>query len=229
MKIRHHNERGKTEIDWLKSYHSFSFNTYYDPTHIHFRSLRVINEDYVKEGGGFPTHSHQNMEIITYILSGKLEHKDSLGNGSIIHPGEIQRMSAGTGISHSEYNGSELEPVHFLQIWIIPEKKGLSPGYEQKSISKTFNKWHLIASQNGDENSITVHQDIKLFLAKLNKDNTLDYQPNLGRYTWIQIAKGKVLINEKLLESGDGAATGENTSLNFLAKEDAEILLFDLA
>ncbi|KAF0249091.1 MAG: Pirin domain-containing protein [bacterium] len=229
MKIRRHNERGKTSVAWLDSYHSFSFNNYYDPEHNQFRSLRVINEDYVKAGGGFPTHSHQDMEIITYILSGSLEHQDSLGNGSVIHSGEIQRMSAGTGISHSEYNASQSQPVHLLQIWIIPEQKGLKPGYEQKSISLTSNKWQLIAAKESGKDLVTIQQDIKLFLAKLTINNSLEYQIGANRHIWVQIACGEILLNNTLLKPGDAVAISEEKLLHFLAKEDAEILLFDLA
>jgi hypothetical protein len=229
MKIRHRNERGKTEIDWLKSYHSFSFNNYYDRENTSFRSLRVINEDYVKAGGGFPPHSHQNMEIITYILSGSLEHKDSLGNGSVIRPGEIQRMTAGTGISHSEYNASENESVHLLQIWIFPKEMGLKPEYEQKTITPLTNKWQVIASQSGESDSVRVHQDANLFLAKLEKNHSVNYHNKANRHSWIQIAKGEVLINDILFQAGDGIAISEDKNLHFIAKEVSEILLFDLA
>lgn len=229
MKVRPQNERGKTSTNWLDSYHSFSFNHYYDPKHIHFRNLRVINEDYVEAGAGFAPHSHENMEIITYILSGSLEHKDSLGNGSIISSGEIQRMSAGTGISHSEYNASKSEKVHLLQIWIIPEKKGLKPGYEQKSIPLISNQWQLIAAREPEGNAVAIHQDVKLFLAKLTVAKSLEYQIIPNRHVWVQVARGDILINDILVQAGDGVAISEEKSLNFLAKQDAEILLFDLA
>lgn len=229
MKIRRSNERGKTQTSWLDSYHSFSFNNYYDPENIHFRTLRVINEDYVRAGEGFPPHSHQNMEIITYILSGRLEHQDSLGNGSIINSGEIQRMTAGTGISHSEYNASKFEDVHLLQIWIIPEKKGLKPSYEQKSIPNLQNQWQLIADQKGQDSSVTLHQDAKLFLAKLTKGSLLEYKIDSKRHVWVQIAKGAILLNDNFLEKGDGVAISQEEILHFLSKEDSEILLFDLA
>ncbi|MBN8725118.1 MAG: pirin family protein [Acidobacteria bacterium] len=229
MKVRASNERGRTEIDWLDSYHSFSFNYYHDPQHIHFRSLRVINEDYVKAGAGFAPHSHQNMEIITYILSGELAHKDSLGNGSTIKPGEIQRMSAGTGITHSEYNASQTNLVHLLQIWIIPEKKGIEPGYEQKAINLTNGQWQLIASKDATETVVKIHQDTDLFVTKLLANQSISYKVSPNRYVWIQIAKGSVFLNDKLLDQGDGVAISEETDLTFLAKTDSEILLFDLA
>lgn len=229
MKIRASNERGRTEIDWLDSYHSFSFNYYHDPEYVHFRSLRVINEDYVKAGAGFASHSHQNMEIITYILSGELAHKDSLGNGSTIKPGEIQRMSAGTGITHSEYNASQKDSVHLLQIWIIPEKKAIEPGYEQKSISVTNGQWQLIASKNVSATAVKIHQDANLFVTKLLANQSINYKMSPNRYVWIQIAKGSISLNDKLLNPGDGVAISEETDLAFLAKTDSEILLFDLA
>lgn len=229
MKVRASNERGRTEIDWLDSYHSFSFNYYHDPEYVHFRSLRVINEDYVKGGAGFAPHSHQNMEIITYILSGELAHKDSLGNGSIIKAGEIQRMSAGTGITHSEYNASQTNPVHLLQIWIIPEKKAIEPGYEQKAISLTNGQWQLIASKEASETVVKIHQDADLYVTKLLANQSINYKMSPNRYVWVQIAKGSVFLNDKLLNQGDGVAISEETNLTFLAKTDSEILLFDLA
>lgn len=229
MKIRASNERGRTEIDWLDSYHSFSFNYYHDPEYVHFRSLRVINEDYVKAGAGFASHSHQNMEIITYILSGELAHKDSLGNGSTIKPGEIQRMSAGTGITHSEYNASQKDSVHLLQIWIIPEKKAIEPGYEQKSISVINGQWQLIASKDVSETAVKIHQDANLFVTKLLANQSINYKMSPNRYVWIQIAKGSISLNDKLLNPGDGVAISKETDLAFLAKTDSEILLFDLA
>lgn len=229
MKIRASNERGRTEIDWLDSYHSFSFNYYHDPEYVHFRSLRVINEDYVKAGAGFAPHSHQNMEIITYILSGELAHKDSLGNGSTIKPGEIQRMSAGTGITHSEYNASQKDSVHLLQIWIIPEKKAIEPGYEQKSISITNGQWQLIASKDVSATAVKIHQDANLFVTKLLANQSINYKMSPNRYVWIQVAKGSISLNDKLLNPGDGVAISEETVLAFLAKTDSEILLFDLA
>ncbi len=229
MKVRLSNERGRTEIDWLDSYHSFSFNYYHDPEYVHFRSLRVINEDYVKAGAGFASHSHQNMEIITYILSGELAHKDSLGNGSTIKAGEIQRMSAGTGITHSEYNASQKDSVHLLQIWIIPEKKGIEPGYEQKSISVINGQWQLIASKEVSETAVKIHQDANLFVTKLLANQSINYKMSPNRHIWIQVAKGSVFLNDKLLNQGDGIAISEKTDLAFLAKTDSEILLFDLA
>ena len=228
--LRRAQERGHTVIDWLDSYHTFSFGEYDDPQQNHFRTLRVINEDHVKPGAGFRPHSHQNMEIVTYVLEGALEHKDSLGNGSVIKPGDIQRMSAGTGVTHSEFNPSQKEPVHFLQIWILPEKKGLEPSYEQMNfpVSERQNRLSLIASKKGNH-SIALHQDVQIYSSILNPEAELAYSPKSDRYVWIQMAKGSLRLNEVFLKAGDGAAIEGEKLLHLQAKEDTELLLFDLA
>jgi quercetin 2,3-dioxygenase len=224
-------ERGGADHGWLKTRHSFSFNTYYDPKHVHFRSLRVINEDWVQPGMGFGTHPHDNMEIITYVLSGELEHKDSLGTGSIIRPGDGQRMSAGTGIQHSEFNPSQEDPVHLLQIWIFPERKGIKPSYEQKSFpaEEKRGKLRLIASHDGKDGAVTIHQDASLYVSLLAPGEQVEHQLGTGRHAWLQVAKGAVELNGQPLTQGDGAAVSDENKLVIRGKEDAEILLFDLA
>jgi quercetin 2,3-dioxygenase len=224
-------ERGGADHGWLKTRHSFSFNTYYDPKHVHFRSLRVINEDWVQPGMGFGTHPHDNMEIITYVLSGELEHKDSLGTGSIIRPGDGQRMSAGTGIQHSEFNPSQEDPVHLLQIWIFPERKGIKPSYEQKSFpaEEKRGKLRLIASHDGKDGAVTIHQDASLYVSLLAPGEQVEHQLGTGRHAWLQVAKGAVELNGQPLTQGDGAAVSDENKLVIRGKEDTEILLFDLA
>ena len=231
IQLRRGNERGRTELDWLDSYHTFSFGDYYDPQHMGFRHLRVINEDRVKPGGGFPTHSHRDMEILTYVLEGALEHKDSLGNGSAIRPGEVQRMSAGTGISHSEYNHSQTEPVHLLQIWILPEKRGLTPSYEQHSFigKERSGTWQLIAARGGRDGAVIVHQDVDVFVARLAPRGQASHRLKPGRHAWVQVARGVVVLNGTGLRQGDGAAVSADGILEFSANEMSEILLFDLA
>lgn len=230
IQIRKAQERGLTEIDWLKSYHTFSFDPYYDPQYDHFRLLRVINEDWVKPGAGFPPHSHRDMEIITYILSGALQHKDSMGNGSVIRPGDVQRMTAGTGVTHSEFNASKKEPVHLFQIWILPEKKGHEPGYEQKKFERKLleGKLSLIASKEAENGAVKVHQDVQLYASSLKSKQTVVYQVKSGRYGWVQVAEGKLDLNGKALAAGDGAGISDEPSLKFTAKKDSEFLLFDL-
>jgi len=229
--LRPSNERGGADHGWLKTRHTFSFNTYYDPKHVHFRSLRVINEDWVQPGMGFGTHPHDNMEIITYVLSGELEHKDSLGTGSIIRPGDGQRMSAGTGIQHSEFNPSQKEPVHLLQIWILPERKGIQPSYEQKSFpeEEKRGKLRVIASPDGKDGSVTIHQDASLYVSLLAPGEQVEHKLGNGRYAWLQVAKGAVELNSHALAQGDGAAVSDEPQFVIGGKEDAEILLFDLA
>jgi redox-sensitive bicupin YhaK (pirin superfamily) len=231
IQVRWGNKRGHTELDWLNSYHSFSFGDYYDPQHMGFRHLRVINEDWVKPGGGFPTHSHRDMEILTYVLEGALEHKDSLGNGSAIRPGEVQRMSAGTGISHSEYNHSQAEPVHLLQIWILPDKRGLEPGYEQHAFigEARSGTWQLIAAKGGRDGSVSVHQDVDVFVARLAPGGQVSHRLKPGRHAWVQVARGAVVLNGTPLRQGDGAAVSAEAILEFGANDMSEILLFDLA
>ena len=224
-------DRGRTKIDWLDSRHSFSFGDYYDPAQMGFRTLRVINEDRVVAGAGFPTHPHRDMEIITYILEGALEHKDSLGNGSIIRPGEAQRMSAGTGITHSEFNHSKSEPVHFLQIWITPARRGIAPGYEQKTIddSKAHGGFATIGSPASTDRSVTIHQDAALSVAKLERGQTVSTNLKKGRHGWVQIARGEVEVNGTALAQGDGAAISDEEKVSIVAKSPAEVLFFDLA
>ncbi len=229
--IRQAQERGHANHGWLDSHHTFSFANYYDPKHIGFRTLRVINEDRVSPSNGFGTHGHRDMEIITYVLEGALEHKDSIGTGSVIQPGEVQRMSAGTGILHSEFNHSQTQPVHFLQIWLLPEKKGLSPSYEQRNFSpaKTPGKLHLVAARDGRENAVTVHQDVDLYAAVLKEGDRISYTLKPQRHAWVQVARGTITLNSLPLNTSDGAAISEETDVVIEATKDAEILLFDLA
>ena len=231
IKIRPSDERGRAHFGWLDTRHTFSFGDYVDPRHVHFRSLRVINEDRVAPGRGFPTHPHDNMEIVTYVLSGSLEHKDSLGTGSIIRPGDAQRMSAGTGIQHSEYNPSRDEPVHLLQIWIMPSRRGLAPGYEQKSLSpeQRLDRLCLLASPDGRDGSLTIHQDVSLYSAVMSPGVDIRHEPAAGRFAWVQVARGALSLNGQRLQQGDGAAVSQEPHLVLSATEPAEILLFDLA
>jgi len=230
--IRRSRERGGADHGWLNTRHTFSFDSYYDPKHMHFRALRVINEDVVQPGQGFPTHPHRDMEIITYVLEGALQHKDSLGNGSIIRPGDGQRMSAGTGILHSEFNASKTEPVHLLQIWIMPESKGIAPGYEQKAFpeAEKRGRLRLIAGQNGQNGAVTVHQDVSLYVAQLDKEQKVEHTLAPRRHAWLQVAKGSVELNGTHLAQGDGAAVSDEQKLAITGAENgSEILLFDLA
>jgi hypothetical protein len=228
--VRRSAERGHTVLDWLDSYHTFSFDQYYDPDWVGFRSLRVLNEDRVAPGVGFPTHPHRDMEILTYILVGALEHKDSLGTGSVIRPGELQRMSAGTGITHSEFNHSKTEPVHLLQIWIRPEKKGLAPSYEQKAFSREAMKGMLlrIAGREGGD-LITVHQDVSLYATELAPGQTIRHALARGRHAWVQVARGAVTVNGQPLAAGDAAALSDESHVELAASAPSELLLFDLA
>lgn len=230
--VRHRNERGIANFGWLDSRHTFSFGNYYDPQHMGFASLRVINEDKVIPAKGFGTHGHQDMEIISYVLSGELEHRDSMGNGSVIRPGDIQRMSAGTGVRHSEFNASDTNPVHFLQIWIIPEQKGLEPSYEEKNFSPEAKqgKLALVGSRDGRENSVTIHQDVNLYLGSLQVGDRLIHKINHNRAVWLQVTQGEIKLNHHLLQAGDGAAITNETEIAIAGNsEDSEILLFDLA
>ncbi len=223
-------QRGRTSIDWLDSWHSFSFGEYHDPRWRGFRSLRVINDDRVAPGGGFDTHPHRDMEIITWVLSGALEHRDSLGNGSVIRPGDMQRMTAGTGILHSEFNPSATESVHLLQIWLFPDRKGLTPGYEQRAFPRPDlkNALRLVASQDGRNESVTIHQDADVSVAVLDAGGTLAHQLAPGRYAWLQVATGSVALNGKELQAGDGAAISDERALEIAGRADSEIVLFDL-
>jgi hypothetical protein len=231
IEIRKDGERGRTEIDWLDSRHTFSFGEYYDPQHMGFRALRVINDDRVAPGGGFGTHPHRDMEIITVVLDGALEHKDSLGNGSVIRPGDVQRMTAGAGIRHSEFNHSQEKPVHFLQIWILPERNGLQPGYEQKTFAtdETRGTWRVVVAPEGKDGALTIHQDACLAVASLSRGEQATYSLKSGRYAWVQVATGGVTLNGNPLRTGDGAAVSDETKLTVKATEPSELLLFDLA
>jgi quercetin 2,3-dioxygenase len=228
--LRRSEERGGGNHGWLNTKHSFSFSDYYDPKFMGFRSLRVINEDWVQPGHGFPTHPHRDMEIITYVLEGALEHKDSLGTGSVIRPGDGQRMSAGTGIRHSEANPSQKESVHLLQIWITPDKQGHQPGYEQKEFhaDEKRGKLRLLASPDGRDGSVTIHQDAKLYVSLLEPGEAVEHKLESGRHAWLQVAKGAVELNGKPLHPGDGAAISDELQLRIKATDSAEILLFDL-
>jgi redox-sensitive bicupin YhaK (pirin superfamily) len=224
-------DRGRTKIDWLDSRHTFSFGDYYDPAHSGFRTLRVINEDRVRPGAGFPTHGHRDMEIVTYILEGALEHKDNIGNGSIIRPGEVQRMSAGSGITHSEFNHSKTETVHFLQIWIVPSARGIAPGYEQRTIDEATVHGGLvpIATAGGREQSVNIHQDAAVSVAKLERGQAVEAILKKGRHAWVQVARGGVAVNGIALAEGDGAAVSDEEKLTIAADAPAEVLVFDLA
>ena len=219
-------DRGHTRLDWLDSRHSFSFDRYHDPHHMGFRVLRVINEDQVAPGSGFPTHSHRDMEILTFVLEGALEHRDSLGNGSVIRPGDVQRMTAGTGISHSEFNPSRSEPVHFLQVWILPDRPGLAPSYEQRSFPAAGLR--PVASRDGRDGSITVHQDAVVYRAVLSGGQEVAHALAPGRSAWIQIARGTALLDGTRLAAGDGTAVSDERSVVLRGVEGVEALLFDL-
>lgn len=230
--IRFASQRGKANFGWLDSRHTFSFGSYYNPAYMGFSTLRVINEDKVAPGHGFPTHSHRDMEIISYVVDGALEHKDSIGTGSIIRPGDVQRMSAGTGIRHSEYNASKENPVHFLQIWVLPDKQGIAPGYEQTYFApeEKQGKLRLVGSPDGRDGSITIHQDINLYAAQPTMNEQISYVSKSDRATWIQVVRGAISLNEQSLSAGDGAAITASEALTIQGQsDDAEFLLFDMA
>jgi quercetin 2,3-dioxygenase len=231
IQIRPSAERGGGDHGWLKTHHSFSFNDYWDPKWMGFRSLRVINEDFVAPNSGFPTHPHRDMEIITYVLKGELEHKDSLGTGSVILPGDGQRMSAGSGIRHSEFNPSKTDPVHLLQIWIQPERDALPPSYEQKRFPETEKqgKLRLIASRDASDGSVKINQDARLFVSLLKPGEEVSHEFGEDRHGWLQVARGAVEVNGKKLSQGDGAAISDEKTLKIKGAEAAEVLLFDLA
>jgi hypothetical protein len=231
IEIRPAAERGHFDHGWLNTWHTFSFADYYDPNFVSFRSLRVINDDRVAGGGGFPTHPHRDMEIVTYVLEGALEHKDSMGTGSVIRPGDVQRMSAGTGVTHSEFNASPTEAVHLLQIWMLPERKGITPSYEQKNYpaAERRGKLRLVASPDGRAGSLKIHQDNKLYAGLFDKGESAKYELKAGRYAWLQVARGSVELNGIKLQAGDGAAAAEEPVLELAGVDDAEVLLFDLA
>lgn len=229
--IRKANERGQTKIDWLDSRHTFSFGDYVDPRHHNFRQLRVINDDWIAGGGGFDMHPHRDMEIVTYVLSGKLEHRDSLGNGSVIEPGEVQRMSAGTGIWHGEFNPSRTEPVHLLQIWMMPMERGLKPSYEQKrfDLGAGADSLKLVGSPDGRDGSVTIQQDVALYAGRLAAGQQATQPLSSERHAWVQVADGDVRLNGMELHAGDGAAVSGETKLTLVANSPAEVLVFDLA
>lgn len=228
--LRRADDRGHFDHGWLDTCHTFSFGEYFDPAFTGFRSLRVINEDRVQPGEGFPMHSHRDMEIVTVVLEGALEHKDSMGNGSVIRPGDVQRMTAGTGIRHSEFNASSSGLVHFLQIWLLPERNGLEPGYEQISFDpeKTRGRLHLVASREGGNGALNVHQDVSLYVSTLDAGQALDYQVAPGRHAWLQVMRGKIQINGQTARAGDGAAVSQENALAMRADQPSQFLLFDL-
>jgi redox-sensitive bicupin YhaK (pirin superfamily) len=231
MQIRHAEERGRTAIGWLDSRHSFSFGDYYEAEHEGFRSLRVLNDDVVAPGQGFGMHPHRDMEIVTVVLSGALQHKDSLGSGSVIRPGDVQRMSAGTGILHSEWNASQTEPVHFLQIWLLPERRGIKPGYQETRLAEADkrNRLRLIAARDGRDGSVAINQDADIYATHLIDGGTVRHELRRGRHAWVQVALGDVTVNGHTLQRGDGLAVSDETTLELTAPQDAEVLVFDLA
>jgi redox-sensitive bicupin YhaK (pirin superfamily) len=229
--LRRGDERGHFDHGWLDTYHTFSFSDYHDPRHMGFRYLRVINDDRVRGGHGFPPHPHRDMEIVTYVLEGTLQHKDSMGNGSVIRPGDVQRMSAGTGVVHSEFNPSKTDLVHLLQIWILPRERGLAPGYEQKTFedAELRDTLRVIADPGGRDGAVTIHQDVTLYAGRLSPDVKVDHRLAPGRHGWLHVARGAARLTDTPLTAGDGAAVSDERSLTVTATEPTEILLFDLA
>jgi quercetin 2,3-dioxygenase len=231
MQVRTSAERGHFDHGWLNTYHTFSFADYHDPAHMGFRALRVINEDRVDPGMGFGTHGHRDMEIVTYVLEGALAHKDSMGNGSVLRPGELQRMSAGTGVRHSEVNPSATEAVHLYQIWLLPRSQGIRPSYEQKSFpeEEKQGRLRLAASPDGAEGSLTIHQDARIYLATLSPGQSVSHELLSERHAWLQVLRGRVSVNGIELKAGDGLAASEERSLTVVGHESAEVMVFDLA
>jgi redox-sensitive bicupin YhaK (pirin superfamily) len=231
IRTRKAGDRGHFDHGWLDTYHTFSFADYYDPDQMGFRSLRVINEDRVQPGQGFGTHGHRDMEIITCVLEGSLEHRDSLGNGSVLRPGELQHMTAGTGVRHSEFNPSAAEPVHLYQIWLLPTRRGLPPSYEQRAfdLDSEPGRLRLVASPDGRDGSLTIRQDASLYLARLGAGGEVTHEPAPGRHAWLQVMRGAVSLNGQALAAGDGAAVSDEARLVIAAREPAEVMLFDLA
>jgi hypothetical protein len=231
IELRKGRDRGHANHGWLDSHHSFSFADYYDPQHMGYSSLRVINEDRVAPGAGFPTHPHRDMEIVSYVLAGALEHRDSLGNGSVIRPGDVQRMSAGTGVTHSEFNASRTEPAHFLQIWILPANQGIAPGYEQKhfSVEDKRDRLRLIASPDGRDGSVRLHQDARIYASVLLQGGSLRHGLPAGRRAWLQVVRGDLRLSQLILAAGDGARIQGEDTFDLMAVTDCEFLLFDLA
>ena len=231
MKIRRARDRGYADHGWLKSFHTFSFADYHDPAQMGFRSLRVINEDRVAPGNGFGKHGHRDMEILSYVLDGELSHADSMGTGSVIRPGELQRMTAGTGVTHSEKNASNEAPVHFLQIWLVPDRPGYAPGYEQKAFpaAERGGKLRLVASRDGRDGSVTVHQDVSLFAGTFGRGEQATYALASGRHAWVHVARGAIELSGTRLDAGDAAAVDEPAELAISGVDGGEVLLFDLA
>lgn len=231
FQVRKAQDRGHANHGWLNSYHTFSFAGYQDQDHMGFRSLRVMNEDRVQSGQGFGTHGHKNMEIISYVLEGALEHKDSMGNGSILGPGMFQRMTAGSGVEHSEFNASKTEGMHFYQIWILPERNGLDPSYEERTFTQDEkrNQLRLVASHAGESNSLLIHQDVSIYLSILEEGKKLEYQLSQGRHAWLQLINGKLKVNDFVMEASDGIAVSEETEPRISALQSSEFMLFDLA
>jgi quercetin 2,3-dioxygenase len=229
--VRKSQDRGHFDHGWLNTYFTFSFADYYDPKHVHFRTLRVLNDDRIAPGEGFPTHPHRDMEIVTYVLDGALEHRDSMGTGSVIRPGDVQYMSAGTGVTHSEFNASDNEPVHLLQIWMFPEKQGLKPIYGQKNFSEDekHGKLRLLISPDGRDGSIKIRQNNELYATVLDKGEAVRHELKPDRHAYVQVARGKVALNGKQLEEGDGAAISAEKAVELTGVDNAEVLLFDLA
>jgi redox-sensitive bicupin YhaK (pirin superfamily) len=224
-------ERGHYNHGWLETYHTFSFSGYHDPRHMSFRSLRVMNEDFIAPGRGFGTHDHDNMEIVTYVLEGALEHRDSLGTGDVLRAGELQRMTAGAGISHSEFNASSTDPVHLYQIWLFPDRAGLEPSYDQKAfpVDERHNRLRMVASPDGSDGSLVIRQDARLFLGSLDADHEVIHALAPGRHAWLQVLRGRVAANGLALAAGDGAAVSDERALSVRASETSEVLLFDLS
>jgi redox-sensitive bicupin YhaK (pirin superfamily) len=231
MTVRPSKERGHAQHGWLDSRHTFSFADYHDPQQMGFRALRVINEDKVAPAQGFGTHPHRDMEIISYVLDGALQHKDSIGTGSVIRPGDVQRMSAGTGVAHSEFNASTSEPVHFLQIWLVPSQRGIKPSYEQKTFTPEQMKGRLrvVASPDGRDGGVSIHSDVVLHAGRLGPGDSAEVALAAGRHAWVQVARGKVQVNGTELQAGDGAALANEDKVKIEGRDEAEVLLFDLA
>ena len=231
IQIRKSNERGHADHGWLNTRFTFSFADYYDPGHVEFRTLRVMNDDRIAGGGGFPTHPHKDMEIVTYVLEGALQHRDSMGNGSVIKPGDVQYMSVGTGVAHSEFNASQEQPVHLYQIWMFPDKRGYTPTYDQKHFTdyEKRGKLRLVVSPDGREGSVIICQDNELYATVLGPGENVKHELKPDRHAYVQVTRGSVTLNGKKLETGDGAAISEEKQLNLEGVNDAEVLLFDLA
>jgi len=232
IRVRKSGDRGHADYGWLKTYHTFSFASYHDPKHMHFRALRVMNEDFVAPGKGFGTHPHDNMEIVTYVLQGALEHRDSMGNGEVLRPGEFQRMSAGTGITHSEFNPSPNEPVHLYQIWLLPKEKDIVPSYEQKRFDSQgrANKFQLVASPDGVDDSLTINQDARIYLAAIEPKEAVEHTLATGRHAWVQALRGQVTLNDIQLSAGDGAAISDESNFTLHgADSKSEVMIFDLS